>query len=65
MLTAENGRTGRPSRSTIHEVAAEAPNPCGKEDKNTGSCPRFIDILPTIRVNYSTKVGLYKSNWMC
>ncbi len=65
MLTAENERTERPSRSIIHKVAAKAPNPCGKEDKGTGSCLRFVDIPPTIRVNYSTKVGLYKTNWMC
>jgi len=65
MLTAENERTERPSRSLIHKVAAKVPNPSGKEDKGTGSCLRFADIPPTTRVNYSTKVGLYKMIWMC
>jgi hypothetical protein len=65
MLTPENERTERPSPNIIHKVAAEASNPCGKEDKGTGSCLRFGDIPPTIRVSYSTKVGLYKTNWMC
>jgi hypothetical protein len=65
MLTAENERTERPSPNMIHEVAAEAPNLHGKEDNGTASCLRFFDIPPTIRVIYSTKVGLYKTNWMC
>ena len=65
MLTAENERTERLSRSIIHKVAGKAPNASGKEGKGTGSRLRFADIPPTTRVNYSTKVGLYKMIWMC
>jgi|WetSurSiteA1Bulk_404760.scaffolds.fasta_scaffold1061378_1 hypothetical protein len=65
MLTVENEHSGCPSPSIIHKVTAEVPNLCGREDKGTDPCLRFVGILPGIRVNYSTKVGLYKPNWMC
>ena len=67
MLTAENEHTERPSPSIIHQVAAER---SAVPLRTSGTRAQVVAgvlliSLRRIRVSYSTKLGLYKTNWMC